>query len=65
MKEILKKFISRRIALGVSGVSTVVTAALKDGIITEQEFFGIVATVIAAIAFFTVVDYKEKEKQND
>lgn len=62
--ETIKKFISRRIALGTGGVATVVTAAMEDGIITELEFIGIVVAVVVTIAGFCTVDAVEKGKGN-
>lgn len=65
MKKILSKFISRRIALSIGGVSTVVTAAMEDGVVTENEFWGIVIAVTMAIVGFSAVDAVEKGKENE
>jgi hypothetical protein len=58
--EKLAKFISRRIALGVGSLSTVVGVAMEDGVVTQDEFWGIVMVTLAVVIGFALVDSVEK-----
>lgn len=57
------KWNSRRLAIAASSVVTLVGAAMQDGNVTENEFLGILAAIVTAIAAFAYVDKADKEKK--
>lgn len=57
----MSKWNSRILFMAISGIASVLAAALADGVVTGEEFYGIVAAVVAAIGGFAHVNAAEKK----
>lgn len=57
----MSKWNSRILFMAISGIATVLSAALADGVVTTEEFIGIVVAVATATGGFAHVNAAEKK----